>query len=776
MPSNLQLFPAKRVKKGPEWVGGQFVMPYEIEGACPQVALWMEFPSGKVIAIEVREPSETDGWFGRTLLAAMKKPLAGKPRRPSRIRVADAALAAEVEAVCDGIDVVVAPAPELDEAFNEISIRIDAKAPHFVDDARLSPRLIGELFRAAERLYRLAPWNFVAGLIRFDVPRFGIEGGCLAVIGEAGEEYGFLLFPSLEAWEIFAQLGTMLAEGKEADGIGTPLLALSFEWKEDTPPSVLRAIEEHGWPVAGPEAYPSVDFRDERGAPLSVTEHEARLVAGCANALVAFCARHRDALSIPGDESISESFIGDDGLTVRLTYPIDDGHAIDDELPPWELAPVRKAPAPGRNDPCHCGSGRKYKKCHLDADRKAVAGSDDVHARDRRLLDEMLDLAERRIGEKWLPKALNRLPPDETMLLVAQWATYELPVDGRPLVDHFLETARLTADDRDWLAAQRRAWMGIWEVLSVTAGEGVVVRDLLTGEMRTVRERQGSHTLRPREALLARVVDHDGVSLFCGIYTRALPPFDAAAVVYDVRAKLGVKLGDVPVHRLHGKSAGVFIIRRWAEALEKLQERLLRPPALANTDGEALAFVIDRFIFDRANRKAVEQRLAAIDEADRLPAEGGETVFALLKPGGDTVIAHLFVSGGTLRVETNSEQRATAIRRTVEEACGALIRHRSREQKDPALLMAEQPRPAGPPPEPTPEEQSVMREFKQEHYRKWLDEPIPALRGKTPRQAARSRAGRADLDLLLRDLEHREAALPDGERFDVAVLRGELGL
>ena len=23
----------------------------------------------------------------------------------------------------------------------------------------------------------------------------------------------------------------------------------------------------------------------------------------------------------------------------------------------------------GRNDPCWCGSGKKYKKCHLDADR-----------------------------------------------------------------------------------------------------------------------------------------------------------------------------------------------------------------------------------------------------------------------------------------------------------------------------------------------------------------------------------------------------------------------
>jgi SEC-C motif domain protein len=26
--------------------------------------------------------------------------------------------------------------------------------------------------------------------------------------------------------------------------------------------------------------------------------------------------------------------------------------------------PVRAAATPGRNDPCHCGSGKKYKRCH----------------------------------------------------------------------------------------------------------------------------------------------------------------------------------------------------------------------------------------------------------------------------------------------------------------------------------------------------------------------------------------------------------------------------
>jgi hypothetical protein len=30
---------------------------------------------------------------------------------------------------------------------------------------------------------------------------------------------------------------------------------------------------------------------------------------------------------------------------------------------------------PGRNDACWCGSGRKYKKCHLPEDQKTAAKS-----------------------------------------------------------------------------------------------------------------------------------------------------------------------------------------------------------------------------------------------------------------------------------------------------------------------------------------------------------------------------------------------------------------
>jgi hypothetical protein len=39
------------------------------------------------------------------------------------------------------------------------------------------------------------------------------------------------------------------------------------------------------------------------------------------------------------------------------------GKKTKDSLPPAQL--------PGRNDPCHCGSGKKYKKCHEDSDAAA---------------------------------------------------------------------------------------------------------------------------------------------------------------------------------------------------------------------------------------------------------------------------------------------------------------------------------------------------------------------------------------------------------------------
>jgi preprotein translocase subunit SecA len=40
------------------------------------------------------------------------------------------------------------------------------------------------------------------------------------------------------------------------------------------------------------------------------------------------------------------------------------------------LEPVRVKKTPGRNDPCWCGSGKKYKQCHMRSDMAGGNGSD----------------------------------------------------------------------------------------------------------------------------------------------------------------------------------------------------------------------------------------------------------------------------------------------------------------------------------------------------------------------------------------------------------------
>jgi hypothetical protein len=49
----------------------------------------------------------------------------------------------------------------------------------------------------------------------------------------------------------------------------------------------------------------------------------------------------------------------------------------------------------------------------------------------------------------------------------------------------------------------------------------------------------------------------------------------------------------------------------------------------------------------------------------------------------------------------------------------------------------------------------ILGKLYEEHYRKWLDEPLPALGNRTPRHAAQLKTVRPKLIALLKDLESR---------------------
>ncbi|MCW5889574.1 MAG: hypothetical protein KIT14_03385 [bacterium] len=74
-----------------------------------------------------------------------------------------------------------------------------------------------------------------------------------------------------------------------------------------------------------------------------------------------------------------------------------------------------------------------------------------------------------------------------------------------------------------------------------------------------------------------------------------------------------------------------------------------------------------------------------------------------------------------------------------------------------------------------PEAAQLVRDLKRRHYAGWPDEPLPALCGLTPCEAAAHPAMRAQLRLLLDDMEHGESAALPEQRFDFDELRRALG-
>lgn len=788
-----------------EWVGGRYVLPHEIrEGDMllkPEAVLWLELPRGVIVGLKINDSSEPAS-FAQSLEDAMKNPGEGSPRKPSRIRVSDRHLAEELRGT-NGLDVpvVVAPVPELDEAFADLERAMTEALPpaSYLDGGKIPPEILGGFFSAASILFKMAPWQrmFDSEILRVDIPRLDIEGACLSVIGAAGESFGILLFRSLESFEAFAIGATPLisdAAFRAPRGSGEPAMrSLSFDRKRDLPPSMLREIKTHRWPLAGAKAYPTLLVLADWGA-VAATERDYRIMTACAAAFSAFFARHGQLFEDGTGEEVCESFTGEDEITVTLTVPYGTDYlpALRTPLVTAEDLFLRDEPlvkAAGRNDPCPCGSGKKYKKCHLDSGRAANEISPQippVHQMDNNLMEGIVLFAASRFGSSWLDSATKGFENDEASLqILIPWTAWTAVSKGKRVADSFLEEygTRLSSEERAWFAAQKNAWLSLWEVTRVEAGT-LEVRDLLSGERRSVRDSLASRTLVERDTLLARVVDFRGDSVFVGMHGRALSPLLAMEVIRLVRTKLRNKKGDIAVERLRDPKLGRFMIELWVELVEELDRRASLPPKLENTDGDPLLLVTETFPFDTEARSEIERRLSEMDgflEKHTGEDESELVVVRLDDPAQDsgesTLIGRVIVARDSLRIETNSEKRASSLGRRVRDACGRMLRESERTTQNAGDIARGVPADVKPRDQILPEEDAaVIRELKDKHYRQWIDMPIQALGGKTPRAASRAAKSREKLDVLLREMENQEVRSPEGERFSFGGLRRELGL
>lgn len=427
-------------------------------------------------------------------------------------------------------------------------------------------------------------------------------------------------------------------------------------------------------------------------------------------------------------------------------------------------------PQPGRNDPCPCGSGRKYKNCCHARQR------DEQNARAAR--DSAVGMALDFLAEKYSAEVeratrdgffrslgdeeMDRLAelPDSTQEVIfgnaREWALFDgvLEVGGeaRPALELVLAPGGplLLAEGRRWLEAVASQAIAVYEVVESRPGEGLVLRDLLrkSAQPFAVREESASRQLVRWDVIAARVVPWNGGAELSVAY--ALERADVEAIregLRDAQAEFG--------RRREVREAAVAPIaidlwlRRWVRALE--------PTIIDAATGAPSLLVTDHF--DVVDWETLVARLAAQAdiEGDRehgwsrvegVPADGLRRSLLAINPRAD----------GRLELFARSLPAADSGRSWFAGVAGETVRFRIREQVDPLAALRERrrsPSPARTVPE-VPLTSELREQLYQHIYRDWLDQPVPALGGKTPRQAVRSSGGRRQVVDLLKSYEANE--------------------
>jgi len=494
---------------------------------------------------------------------------------------------------------------------------------------------------------------------------------------------------------------------------------------------------------------------------------------------------------------------------------------------------MNKLPATAeRNAPCPCGSGKKYKSCCL---RK----SEELDFRYHRIrrAEEELTIALLKFVPQFLEKIDPFLPQDEILEWAWDHFTSEVleldefqddPLfegvflpwffyvfrpspeagqtstesegisdsDPRSLGEAYLEEngSRLDSFSRSLLEALTANPFTFFRILPSPSPKSIVLLDLLTDARIEVAGLYSSAEKLGGGVIFGRTFTLEGITLFSGLADRVLNPETEIEVLMfrDEMDRLGNPI-TVSRAQLDEDIRLLFFQfeNRW---------RKPRIPQMVNTDGDPLVWTKVYFdllcepieAFDALAFLCVSDTKEMLLERGKLDADGRlqSIEFDWTKRGNsqhaswdNTILGKLEIAGNQLLAEVNSEKRAQLIRKKILKALGekaAFVRSVS-ESMQRKLEKESLPRKRGSIRESEelmalPEIQAKLREMRDQHWKEWLDSPIPALGDITPREAVLTARGRQSVEALLR--QFRWHGNEGGNAFDpdVDALRRELGL
>ena len=452
----------------------------------------------------------------------------------------------------------------------------------------------------------------------------------------------------------------------------------------------------------------------------------------------------------------------------------------------------------GRNDPCPCGSGRKYKHCcgraatTRDPDEKDHAGAgeralDWLASRHRKaagvaigamlfggLTDEERATLETQDDEIWQQIRLNA-----NEWLIAE-ATIDVHAKPTRVPDLLLGPGGplFTVEQRQWIAQLSERPLRLYDVTNVVPGREMTLCDSLETEAPpiVVEERAGSQESLVGSQVGFRIIevgDHRELSGAAYPFSLLAGPRVVAAL-REASRKRGPQAD-------RAAELSSIIRRHW---LAQYFAAAPIPTIVDAVTGEALLLITDHYRVK--DWKALQQALTAQSDVDG----DRETGWNRLEKSSDEQtrpIAGINPEKGADRISVfyRTQGYADRGRPWFEALARDAVQFLSRELSDPKGALAgtsikQRQKPDRPAPHLPPE---VMAELIEkailQSYANWPDEPIPALAGRTPRQAIRTPAGLERVKGLLRGYEANETkqARREGRRaISYAFLWNALGI
>lgn len=480
-----------------------------------------------------------------------------------------------------------------------------------------------------------------------------------------------------------------------------------------------------------------------------------------------------------------------------------------------------------RNDPCPCGSGKKYKQCCLSA-QEAVSPEDLRWRRVRRasegMVAELLKFAEHRYGAIGLGEAWDTFtlwegepfaPESPHMSVFMPWFFFDwtpdpMDTEVKPEALDSLTLGQAYLRDKGkrldpllahYIEAACTAPFSFYEIVSSKPGTSLTLRDILSGEQLEVTERSASRIAKTGDIVLAKLAVLDRLIMLEGCSPVAIPPSHKGPIL-ELRKRIQKR--KLPLTPAFIKEYDLELL----DIYHKLTEPLLNPrmPQLQNTDGEPL--VLHQLIYDLAcpAREALDtlRQLNLTEEGDESMLSGAEfdssgelrkIEFSWEKPGNkmhknwsNTILGRLRIEGSTLTAEVNSEKRAQKFKAIMAELLPGKARYKTTVIQSPQSMLARSEKEGLSPQarrreqeiedlNALPEVQTHLTEMLRQHYRDWPSQKLPALKGKTPLQAVKTRDGREMVEALIVELE-RDIGTPNMpiDESIITELRERLGL